>query len=414
MRVLILAPWPTARFLHGGQLRASAVVRAYRASGHDVLCVGLYDAARVRPGDVEPQDYAVPGTIVDYVEPSDRNSELAFWRALARMPESLGAYAGLVRDFRPDILQFEEPYLWPLARALRDRGVLEGIPILHSSYNHESEAKHEIRASGMAVTDQTIRDVTALEREIALGADAVVTVSESDAAAFRALGASRVVVAHNGTVAPRCEPEHEEALDGYLQGERCALFVSSAHPPNAQGLVDTVEQAGIVLRRGSLLVCGGVAGLLRTMPAFAENQHIFRRTRLLGLVTPGLLAALYRRAAVIVLPKTRGAGSNLKTAEALVAGRPVVATRRAFEGFEAYLDLPGVTVEDDPAAFWRRIEDLLDDAAAPAPTPLRSPESIRSLLWEACLAPMIACAEALVAAAGRRAAPGAAASPRRT
>ncbi len=398
MRVLMLTPWPIVRFLHGGQLRASAIARAYRARGHHLLCVGLYDPARIDPGGAEPQDYAVPGEIVDHVEPGERNSELAFWRALARMPHALDFFAGVVGELRPDLVQFEEPYLWPLVDALRERGVLRGIPVLHSSYNYETEAKHEIRASGMAVTDQTMRDVAALERDIAARADAIVVVSDSDAAAFTALGAQRVAVAHNGTEPPHVAPEHDEALAGYLQGEPFALFVSSAHPPNAQGLTDTAEGAGLVLRRGSILVGGGVAGLLRGMPAFAENQHLFRRARLLGLVGAGILGAMYRRATVIILPKTRGGGSNLKTAEALVSGRPIVATRRAFEGFEPYLDCAGVTVEDDPAAFWRRVADLLAADTGEAPTaPVRPPESVRALFWDACLDPMIDCAEALTA-----------------
>jgi glycosyltransferase involved in cell wall biosynthesis len=400
MRVLMLAPWPTVRFLHGGQLRASAIVRAYRARGHSVLCVGLYDANRTDPGSAEPQDYAVPPAIVSHVEPDERNSELASWRALARMPHALAFYEEALRRERPDLLQFEEPYLWPLVQALRARGALDGVPVLHSSYNHETEAKHEIRASGMTVTDQTIRDVAALERDIAAGADAVVVVSDSDAAAYAALGARRVVVAHNGAEPPDAAPDADEALAGYLQGEPFALFVSSAHPPNAQGLTDTAESADVMLRHGSILICGGVAGLLRTMPAFAENQHLFRRARLLGLVDGGLLGAMYRQAAVIILPKTRGGGSNLKTAEALVSGRPIVATRRAFEGFEAYLDAPGVAVEDDATRFWRRVADLLAPDASPQPV-LRSPASMRGLLWNACLDPMVDCAERLAPAAGR-------------
>ncbi len=402
MRVLMLAPWPIVRFLHGGQLRASAIVRAYRAGGHHVACIGLYDAARIGPGDIEAHDYAVPPSIVDHVLAAERNSELAFWRALARMPHAFDFYERAVRAERPDVLQFEEPYLWPLVQALRERGALKGIPVLHSSYNYETEAKHEIRASGMSVSDQTMLDVAALERDIAAGADAVVVVSDSDAAAFEAIGARHVVVAHNGTDPPQAAPEQDEALAGYLQGEPYALFVSSAHPPNAQGLTDTAEEAGIVMRRGSVLVCGGVAGLLRSMPAFAENQHIFRRTRLLGFVSPGLLSAIYRRAAVILLPKTRGAGSNLKTAEALVSGRPIVATRRAFEGFERYLGCPGVAVEDDPATFWRRVVDLLSvDAGDEIPGPVRTQASVRTLFWNACLDPMVDCAGILAGSTPR-------------
>jgi hypothetical protein len=399
MRVLMLAPWPIKRFLHGGQLRASAIAAAYEARGHVVRCIGPYDPALVNDDDVDPHDYAVPNGIVHHVAPEETNSGLASWRALARMPHSIAFYSASVTDWKPDVLQFEEPYLWPLVRALRDRGVLHGIPIIHSSYNFETDAKREIKASGGAVTDVTLVHVEALEREIAAEADAIVVVSEPDAAAFRRIGAVRVYLAPNGARAPKPDADHGVALDAYMQDEPFALFVSSAHPPNAQGLVETVAASPIVLQRGSVLVCGGVAGLLRDTQAFAQNQHIFRRTRLLGMVSGELLAAMYNRARVIILPKTRGGGSNLKTAEALVSTRPIVATSRAFEGFEGHAHLPGVHIEDDPQAFWRRVADMLaqpgDDVAEN-----RSAEMTSDLLWGPCLREMIDVAETL--AAGQR------------
>lgn len=393
MRVLMLTPWPIARFLHGGQLRAAAIFAAYKARGHDVVCVGQYDPALT--SDVGPDDYAVPTDIVNHVTAHESHSELAFWGALSRMPQSLEAYSALIARMRPDVLQFEEPYLWPLVRALRDLGRLDGVRIIHSSYNHETEAKREIRASGTRVAARTIADVAGMERDIAAEADAVIVVSDGDAAAFRAMGARRVVVATNGSAPAPDDPEADAALDAYLQGAPFALFVSSAHPPNARGLVDLAEASSARLTQGLLLVCGGVSSLLRDMKPFAEFSHIFARARLLGVVSSPLLGAMYRRACVVVLPKTRGGGSNLKTAEALLSGRPVVATPRAFAGFEQHASLPGVLIEDDPALFWDRVAHALAHPAADGS--MRAASTMTGLLWPQCLAPMIDLAEALVA-----------------
>ena len=122
-----------------------------------------------------------------------------------------------------------------------------------------------------------------------------------------------------------------DALDQYLLGEPFALFVSSAHPPNAFGLIETAEATDLCLKGGSLLVAGEVSNLLFETPAFWRNQHIFARTRLRHVSQP-MLGALYAAANVVILPKTRGGGSNLKTAEALLSGRPTVATPKAFPG----------------------------------------------------------------------------------
>ena len=115
---------------------------------------------------------------------------------------------------------------------------------------------------------------------------------------------------------------------------------------------------------------------------------------MLGLVDPVVLEALLTRAAVILLPKTRGGGSNLKTSEALLARRPVVATRLAFAGFEAWRDLPGVTIADEPYVFWQLVARQL---ACPQILADRQDDDRRDeLLWPTCLAPMIAASENLV------------------
>ncbi|KIU01700.1 hypothetical protein, partial [Staphylococcus aureus] len=90
---------------------------------------------------------------------------------------------------------------------------------------------------------------------------------------------------------------------------------------------------------------------------------------------------------VVILPKLYSGGSNLKTAEAIVSGRPIVATRLAFEGFEACTDLNDITITDDPSEFWESVDRYLSSGHT---TAHRSPESVQDLLWENSLRPMVA------------------------
>ena len=234
-----------------------------------------------------------------------------------------------------------------------------------------------------------------LEREIAASCDLVITVSENDAREFRALGAARVEVAPNGASFPPL-PGDTAALDAYLPpGTAHALFVSSAHPPNAHGLISLAGATGHPPNHGELLICGQVGSLVRASPQFQRAKRVLDRARFLGWVDNDLLAALYATTRVVVLPKTLGGGSNLKTAEALASGRPVVATGLAFQGFEQFADLPGVRIADDPDQFWAEVDALLSDAAVP---PLRSPDSMAGLLWRECLRPMVSAAEELARA----------------
>lgn len=397
MRVLILGPWCIRKPLHGGQIRASKIVETYRAAGHEVLFVGLYDPAQ-SPSEYTEDDHPITPAIVAQMADTPGSAEMRLWRALADEPVSFEQYRKHVIGFMPDVIQFEEPVFWPLIRRLMETGTLERpqgrIRILHSSYNIEHAWRRD-SGGGTALEDGAFfLELEALEYEIARRADAVCVVSEADAAAFDTMAAGDVVVAPNGTALPTPTAAALRTVRQYLGPQPFALFVSSAHPPNASGLMHMVYGApGLRLRHGVVIVCGDVARLLQPMSSDPALQHLFRDMRLLGRV-PGdeLLAAFYAQAHVAIIPRLLGGGSNLKSAEALLSGRPIVATSRAFVGFEAFAEAPGIHIADEPAAFWRQIDTLLGQP--PSPPIVRA--GVEALAWRHTLAPMVKAAEMLV------------------
>jgi glycosyltransferase involved in cell wall biosynthesis len=152
------------------------------------------------------------------------------------------------------------------------------------------------------------------------------------------------------------------------------------------------------LQSGRFLVAGSVGRLIQTMPEFLSVPALSRHTTLLGFVQQELLQALYDQAHVVVLPKVYGGGSNLKTAEALLSGRPIVGNDGAFIGFEPYRGLGAVHIENDPRAFWTHVAELL---RGPAPKKGRLGKR-EELEWSQCLIPMVKRTEALVADRGAR------------
>jgi hypothetical protein len=284
-----------------------------------------------------------------------------------------------------------EPYLWPVVRALRDRGHLDGVPIVYSSYNFETEYRRELAEIRGDENSELLRKVAMEEEEIARGSDLVAAVSDVDARSFFRIGARRVIVARNGGRLIDMDAAATAALDSYLGDTRFALFISSAHPPNARGLLDLAQGLAHPLP-GLLAICGGVGTLLEP---YCRTAPLIRDARMLGIVDEPILDALLLRASVILLPKTRGGGSNLKTSEALLTGRPVVATTRAFVGFEPWAKVPSVTIEDDPVLFWRHVACHLSEPAKP--TSLND-GSCDELLWPACVAPLITAVETLESA----------------
>jgi glycosyltransferase involved in cell wall biosynthesis len=389
-RILVLAPWPFRKPQNGGQLRCAAVAQAYRDAGHVVHTTAFYDANRTRPDEIWSGDVPITpgvGKAMQEAPAGTAASGLAFWEAVAAADDSFAAFAAAAQEFKPDVLQFEEPFLWPVVRRLRAEGLLDNVLLVHSSYNFETAAWLDLQTAGAVVDTLTLRDIAALEKEIAISCDLIITVSESDAREFYALGAAKVCVAGNGTA--ELHPQRTtRVLDAYRpSGMPHALFVSSAHPPNAHGLVELAAAAsGNPIRDGEIFICGQVGPLIRSARHFRQATAVLDRARYLGWVDNGLRDALYSSARVVILPKTLGGGSNLKTAEALASGRPIVATSIAFRGFEAFAELPGITISDDADKFWAAVNaHFSNDALAPP----RSAEALTGLLWSECLKPMV-------------------------
>ena len=84
------------------------------------------------------------------------------------------------------------------------------------------------------------------------------------------------------------------------------------------------------------------------------------RIQVLGVLDDADLSAVKSLAHAFLLPIGAGGGSNIKTAEALYSGKPVVCTTKALRGFEAYRSLPGVRVADTPKEFQSAIRSILE------------------------------------------------------
>lgn len=392
MRILVTGPWPVAHARHGGQIRAESIIDAYRHRGHEVMFKGIYDPGNVPQDHTTRDDIAIDAECMAYIGKSGLPWEIALWDSFAGVPSLFARFESAVRLFQPDIVQFEEPYLWPVVKKLRDRGMLGSARIVHSSYNFETDYRRELARLADHFDQRILSHVAGQEMEISQECDLVVTVSDDDARCFKRLGARHVVVARNGSRLIQPTPQALSAVGAYFGGDPYALFVSSAHPPNAEGLVKFSKAMRGSLP-GRLVVAGGVYRLLEP---FRNANPLLRDADIVGMVEPDVLQALLARAAVILLPKTSGGGSNLKTSESLIANRPVVATSMAFVGFESWRNAADVQIADDAFTFWSAVTQHLE-----SPMPLASGEldaERKLLLWEACLAPMIAAVERLHAA----------------
>ena len=100
-------------------------------------------------------------------------------------------------------------------------------------------------------------------------------------------------------------------------------------------------------------------------------------------MTESELSGLLATAHVLILPITRGGGTNLKTAEALWSGRHVVGTTIAMRGFEDFCSTRGLVIADDPSAFQKAIREAMSSPALQLEAAERQQRS--RVLWASTL-----------------------------
>lgn len=275
-------------------------------------------------------------------------------------------------DAIPDAIIFDHPWLWTEAKKLKK--LFPNVKIIHSSHNIECALKGKL-LNGLSDKHilQAVDYVKNVEQEIAKEADLVICVTERDALWFNTNGAKEVIIANNGT---NTEPRANKSPKPY------ALVVGSAHPPNIEGSVQYLTDAPDWMIPGSnIIYVGSLSNSLKG--GIGKEVSLTRDTEvfLLGVRNNSDLEKLIESASVIVLPVPYGGGSNLKTAEGLVSGRPVVGTTKSFVGFESFITSRNVVVTDDLWDFRDAINKYLEEKL---PTVFRY--NYESLTWKSTLA----------------------------
>lgn len=180
-----------------------------------------------------------------------------------------------------------------------------------------------------------LRRLAELERRAVEASDLVVTCTESDAERLRSLyGGTDYAVVPNGfddrllgfdRAAWRADARNSLGLD---PEERVLLFVGGPARHNRDAVAFLEQRLLPSLQPGvTLLVAGGCAS-----PGRAELAP-GRRVRRLGYVDD--LGPLFAAADVGVNPVAHGSGSQLKIAEYLAAGLPIVTTPVGMRGYES-------------------------------------------------------------------------------
>lgn len=348
MRVLQVTTYSLDQPRHGGQIRCSEIRRHLENSGHEVVtfCV-------LQPGEVSVLNPSI--TVGHEVRPPNEGNgdhfsdiELHFsFREVKELERLLKAIPE--GDF--DVVLAEQPWMFDSLKKCFQNAKKQPFFIL-SGQNNEIELKTAI-AAGLSGSERVLakvsQEVYEIEKNAVSRSDAVIAVTAADAQHYRDLGANVVFIVANAT----SRPEAKARMSKTLLDVQYFLFVGSAHLPNFDGFKGLIGHSLSFLPPNFRIVCvGSICELLAPwLESPAVGGEFSSRMQLVGQVRSEELLELIGSARAILLPILTGSGSNLKTAEALASGRPIIASQIAMRGYEHWLGGPGLTLADTKADF---------------------------------------------------------------
>ena len=276
-------------------------------------------------------------------------------------------------DDVPDAIIFDHPWLWTEAKKLKY--IFPNVKLIHSSQNIEFLLKSELlKGLDQDAKIDAVKYVRGIEEEIARDCDLILCVTELDKLWFQNNGAKNVIDANNGTLTT---PQRVSSTNKY------ALVIGSGHPPNVEGSIKYLYDATEWMPENSRLIyvgsiCEGLIGNVGREIDLAKNTEVV----FLGVRSNEDLNKLIESASVILLPIPYGGGSNLKTAEAICSGRPVVGTIKSFREFENFIGSRNTVIEDDLDSFKEACFNFVEEKL---PTVYRYGHE--KLLWKSTLEP---------------------------
>ena len=363
-KLLVLSTYPIESPRSGGEKRVRALVDYYGGLFKSVKFVGVFANDQNTIFNKENDIILADQDILKRLTYQPYAGDIISGEAIYDNIYVRDTLAKVILDYEPDVIELEHPYpyigLEPLLKRIERRP-----KIIYSSHNIEYSMKREIYKTldvDPLEAKKMVKKIKNLEERLIKRADLVVTVSEDDAKIQRAIGAKNIVVAQNGISASTPTPKSIKHWQKYKKEhgiKKLAVFIASGHPPNWQGFTEMIGSDTNFLPSGhKIALVGGVADYFaNSIPQ--KNSQFWKGIELIGRLDDSLLAGLIAESDLILLPITQGGGSNLKTAEAILSGKPIMATSYAFRSFEDYMNLSTLELADSKEEFKEGIRATL-------------------------------------------------------
>lgn len=368
MRALIVTPHPPYPPHQGASLRNYGILSSIHQAGGSITLLSFCS---------NPAQQAAPALqqlcekIVFVPTPARtttgriRDIALTAQPDLARRLHSSAfadALRALLAEREFDLIQFEGLEVAAYLSLARKRGA--AAKLVYDAHNAEYALQQNIasiegrtvrRAAAAVYSRIQARRITRFERAICASADAVIAVSEEDAALLRQLGAETPVSSlANGIFTASYAPTTSTVK---LAGQPLVFTGKMDYRPNVDAMLwfaDAIFPLVLNAHADAHLYVVGQSPHAH-LAALEDGARPISFTRWVESVKPFLHGA-----AVFIAPLRMGSGTRLKILEAMAAGCAVVATSAAVAGLAADVRA-ALCIEDGAPAFAGAINRLLAD-----------------------------------------------------
>ena len=342
MRVLSIVPYPILPLTHGGRVRAYRLaVGLAKAGAHVDLACPWHPRMPLGPFQregitISPFVFAanlLPALLGDRI--------LSPLLQLSGQPFTFGPRRLLRQARLYDVVEFHF-----CAYASWMSRVPANVRVVYSAHN--VEADYAVLEPYSRIRTWFAPHIGKLERKAVEASDLVVACTEADASRFKQLYGKpkELVIVSNGfddgdlwSARPHAREKTRAEL-GLRPEELAILFVGGPAAHNRRAVHYLEHELLPRLNSPARLVLAG------------ECARPRRDDRVLSLGWVDELSPILEAADVAVNPIDSGSGSNLKLAEYLAVGIPIVTTSMGLRGYEEYSHLVTVAgLHDFPAVF---------------------------------------------------------------
>ena len=395
--VLILSTYPFVKPYHGGQIRLFNIAKAYERAGIHTVRIACYDESSFRIEEAGETDIPICNHALSQYNKSFYNlpfiSDYESGLLVSNTPELMTRIINICKKHNIDCIHLEQPWLLPVVKKIT-LSLKNKVLLVYGSQNIEFELKRQLLYSykdmygikSRAISD-IINKIKDLEIEAFKSADLSLAVSESDMtwAINNNVKKVNILLVPNGVHRLTYNEKLYLKIKKITQNNILVSFIASAHPPNFQGFKECMGNSLACIPPNGKLIVGGSVGPHIESILNESSLKLLNIERFINLgksLERELIDTLLLSSSAVILPITYGGGSNLKTAEAIVAGKYIIATSKAMSGYEQYKNLSGLMIRDKRNDFRAALTNVF--SREPLVRTKAENLLVNNLYWEAC------------------------------